>query len=140
MIRDIEGIPPVPPHMSYTHNQQISQDIVLAQRERRVLTIPCSNLTSSLLDALWSAEDPFPILVTGANKGLQLDWDPPFFSRTFYEYLCCVEDCSSGVVSEITVDQFFSHYDQDSGIEAVLRMRVCTSLRLLDAQGFMFNS
>jgi hypothetical protein len=86
------------------------------------MTIPCNDFTDSLLDTLWSAEDPFPVLITGVTTDLQLDWDPPFFIKTFHNFPCEVQNCATGEVIETTVDAFFSHYGQDS--DYVLRIKV----------------
>lgn len=116
MIQDTEAIPPAPPPVAYVPTQHIAEAMRLAECERRIMTIPCADLTDSLFDFLWSRDDPYPILVTQANQGLQLDWDPPFFSKTFFNYPCQVQNCSTGEEFGSSVDQLFSRYGLCSNV------------------------
>jgi len=100
------------------------------------MIIPWKELTDSIFDALWSAEDPFPILVTGAMEGLQLDWDPSFFSETFRDYLCQVQNCVTGEIFTTTVDKIFSNYGQDADI--VGRMKVCNIFPVIPMPSSLF--
>ena len=124
IIQDIDAISSILPQSTYMPNCQISEDILHARYDQCTLTIPCNDFTDSLLDALWSAEDPFPILITGATAGLQLDLDPAFFIKTFYNFPCEVQNCTTGEIIETTVDAFFSLYGHDSDSDYVLRMKV----------------
>lgn len=67
---------------------------------------------SNVCDHLLSAEDPYPILLTGASARLQLDWTPGRFASAFKGQRCTQKSYTDDSKSQTTLDNFVLTFDQ----------------------------
>ena len=89
----------------------------------RTTTLPHEKLTEDTFQRLWSSGDP--LIVTGLLPRFRIQWTPEYFSAHYGAEQCTIIECQSEKSKEVSVNEFFSWFDDYKDRHGNWKLKVC---------------